>query len=523
MRFAITFVLVAALYGIVSLAMQPPEPLGTDAPPHVFSAERARAHLVELLGDATPRATGTPGNFAARERLVARLAEFGYEVEVQDAPAFKDRRGQLKVHNVLVTLPGEDPSGVVLLNAHYDSVRSGPGASDDGVGVAVLLEVARMLKAGPPLKNTVVFLFDDGEEVGLCGARAFCRDHPLAAEIDVVLNFEARGTSGPTFMFETSADNGWLMEVFAHAVSQPATASMLTTIYETMPNDTNLTVYKDNGIAGLNFAFIGDPQNYHAPDDDLAHVTMGSMQHHGDYALALVRAFGSLDLKAAPGEGSDVFFDVLSSFLIRWPEGVSLWLAIGLMAVVLLIARIVVRRGAAASLGLALCSWLASLVLPVALCFGGVYALQWAGFLEREFVGNTAAYSTFYWGLSLGGFWLATRIGRSRTKAWSLWVVSWSVYGLLAIVTAVMAPGTCYIFIFPLMVASVTALPALVGRRQPGLPAMLLPVLAAGVVWFPLQQMLPVALGVWLGWVLGATHALFLTTALGVTSRPALR
>ena len=523
MRLAIAFVLVAAFYGVVSWAMQPPAPLGTDAPAHEFSAERARSHLVELLGDEQPRTTGTPGNLAARERLVARLGELGYEAEVQSAPAFENHLRRLLVHNVVATLPGEDPSGVVLLNAHYDSVRWGPGASDDGVGVAVLLEVARMLKDGPPLKNTVVFLFDDGEEMGLCGARAFCRDHPLAAEVDVVLNFEARGTSGPAFMFETSADNGWLMEVFAQAVPQPATASTLTTIYETMPNDTNLTVYKENGLPGLNFAFIGDPQNYHEPEDDLAHVTMGSMQHHGDYALALVRAFGNLDLKAAPREGNDVFFDVFCRFLIRWPEGVSLWFAIGLMAVVLLIARVVVRRGAAASLPLALCSWLASLVLPVALCFGGVFVLQWAGFLKKNFVGNTAAYSTFYWGLSLVGFWLATRIGRSRTQAWSLWIVSWSVYGLLAIVTAVMAPGTCYIFVFPLMVAGLTALPALVGRRQPGFLAMLLPVLAAGIAWFPLQQMLPVALGVKLGWVLGATHALFLTTALAVTARSASR
>ena len=50
--------------------------------------------------------------------------------------------------------------------AHYDSVPFGPGAADDGAGVVTLLETARALKAGPPLKNDVIFLFTDGEEAG---------------------------------------------------------------------------------------------------------------------------------------------------------------------------------------------------------------------------------------------------------------------------------------------------------------------------------------------------------------------
>ena len=74
-------------------------------------------------------------------------------------------------------------------------------------------------------------------------------------------------------------------------------------------------------------------------------------------------------------------------------------------------------------------------------------------------------------------------------------------------------------FLFPLVVALVTALPALFGRRQPGFYATLLPVLSAGLVWFPLHQMLPVALGVQPGWLLGAAHGLFLTTVLVAAGR----
>ena len=71
-----------------------------------------------------------------------------------------------------------------------------------------MLETLRALKSSPPLKNDTVFLFTDGEEVGLLGATAFVKEHPWAKDIGVALNFEARGSSGPSFMFETSDGNG---------------------------------------------------------------------------------------------------------------------------------------------------------------------------------------------------------------------------------------------------------------------------------------------------------------------------
>ena len=55
-------------------------------------------------------------------------------------------------------------NSAILINAHFDSVPGSPGGSDDGVGVACMLEVARSLGHGPALKNPVVFLFNGAEE-----------------------------------------------------------------------------------------------------------------------------------------------------------------------------------------------------------------------------------------------------------------------------------------------------------------------------------------------------------------------
>ncbi len=107
------------------------------------------------------------------------------------------------------------------------------------------------------MRNDVIFLLTDGEELGLLGAAAFVNEHPWAKDVGVALNFEARGTGGPVRMFETSEQNGWLIRRFAQAAPYPRTDSISYEIYRSLPNDTDLTVFKRHGYAGLNFAFIG--------------------------------------------------------------------------------------------------------------------------------------------------------------------------------------------------------------------------------------------------------------------------
>jgi len=109
-----------------------------------------------------------------------------------------------------------------MLVAHYDTVSRSPGAADDGAAVAALLETLRALNAGPPLRNDLIVLITDGEEPGMLGARAFVAEHPWLRDVGVVCNFEARGTRGPSIMFETSSDNGRLIREFAR---QPRTSS----------------------------------------------------------------------------------------------------------------------------------------------------------------------------------------------------------------------------------------------------------------------------------------------------------
>ncbi len=88
-----------------------------------------------------------------------------------------------KERNVVADLAGSDPSEVVLLCAHFDSWDPAQGANDNGAGVAVILEAARILKfLGIRPKHTIRFVFFSGEEQLSNGSRAYVEQHK--AELD---------------------------------------------------------------------------------------------------------------------------------------------------------------------------------------------------------------------------------------------------------------------------------------------------------------------------------------------------
>jgi hypothetical protein len=120
-------------------------------------------------------------------------------------------------------------------------------------------------------------------------------------------------------MFETSDRNGWLIKEFAKAAPHPAANSLAPALYALMPNDTDFTVFKKMGFAGLNFAYIAGLNHYHTPLDNLANIDQRSLQHQGSTALALTRHFGNLNLNGRGGE-NEVYFDVLNSAVISYSE-----------------------------------------------------------------------------------------------------------------------------------------------------------------------------------------------------------
>ncbi len=248
--------LVAALIAATVIAWtteKTPTPRGADAPPAVFSAERAMAD-VRVIGS-VPHPIGSAANQVVRDHLVTRMTALGLSPHIHRGAGLFDatRNGALyigggQVENVIGILPGRDRSVPALaLMAHYDSVPGSPGAADDAAGVASLLETVRAIKArGVPARDVIV-LITDGEESGLLGAQAFFQRNPLAKRIGFLVNTEARGGGGRVQMFQTGPASGGAIAVLKANGLHPNATSLTGYIYERMPNDTDFTVSAQPG------------------------------------------------------------------------------------------------------------------------------------------------------------------------------------------------------------------------------------------------------------------------------------
>jgi hypothetical protein len=486
--------LMAAILAFVVLAAQPPPPKSATAPAGEFSAARAMALLDRLLTADTPHPTGSAANADVAERIRAELTAMGYAVETQETFACRVAWAVCgSVTNIISQFPGATDGPAVLLTAHYDSVPAGPGAADDMAGVAAILETARILRAEAPPRNPVIFLFSDGEEPGLLGAEAFVTRHPWAARIGVVVNLEANGTRGQSVLFETTPHNAWLVETFAAHAPRPVASSVFDTIYTFLPFNTDLTVYEEAGLAGINFAFIEEHPQYHTPLDRPANLSPGSLQHHGDNVLAAARAFAARDL-ANPPLGRSVYQDVVPGVVLRWPEAWTLGIWLVVAAVWIGVSVVAARRGQLATRPLL---W-GLLVLPAGVL--GATLLGWA--LGSGVSALTGVATPWYANplpirVAIGGaaiLWtivVASFVVR-RAGLLGVFLGVWLWWALVAILLAAFAPGISPLVLLPAACAAIPAavvsVPPFRASQQAWQIAALIALAGASWFWLPFAR-----------------------------------
>ncbi|CAH1216882.1 hypothetical protein PAECIP111893_04196 [Paenibacillus plantiphilus] len=304
----------------------PPKAVPSSAPHNVFSSERAMKHLEQIAQK--PHPTGSAELERVRNYLLSQLEELGLEPGIQKS-TYPINGQSVDVFNVIATIKGTDSTKAVMLSAHYDSVPESNGASDDGSGVVTLLETARLITSGPALKNDVILLFTDGEELDLLGAKAFASHYSNPSDIGIVLNFEARGKGGPSVLFETGQTHNYsLMRDFVQAAPYPIAYSFVFNLYTYMPNSTDMTIFKKMGIQGLNFAYTYGLDAYHTEADNIDNIHEGSLQHHGSHAASMVQYMGNQNLHEATDEEKATYFNLAGHNVVVYPQKWNLYLMI---------------------------------------------------------------------------------------------------------------------------------------------------------------------------------------------------
>ncbi|WP_394420347.1 M28 family peptidase [Tenacibaculum mesophilum] len=341
-----------------------------------FSIDNALYHLKNI--SQKPHHTGSEEHKNVQNYLVQELQKLNLEPEIQYQTAINKKwRAATTTENIIAKIKGTENGKALLLLTHYDSnPHSSLGASDAGSGVVTILEGIRAyLAANKTPKNDIIILFSDAEELGLLGAQAFVENHPWAKDVGLVLNFEARGSGGSSYMLmETNGKNKTLLTEFLNAnPNYPAANSLMYGVYKKLPNDTDLTVFREKGnINGFNFAFIDDHFDYHTEQDSYERLNRETLLHQADYFTTSLNYFANADLTNLNSDTDYIYVNFPFTKLLTYPFSWVLPILIiaFLLFIVLVVVGIYNKKMTVMGLLKGFIPYLVSLVLCIVISYG---------------------------------------------------------------------------------------------------------------------------------------------------------
>jgi hypothetical protein len=468
-----------------------------------FSTERALIPLKEITK--APHYIGTKEHARVRNYLIGQLEELGLETQVQEGFVINPKWKSLdKPKNIIAQIKGSENGKSLLLLSHYDSALTPSyGASDAGSGVVTILETLRAYKAsGKKPKNDIIVLFTDAEEVGLDGARLFVNNHPWAKNVGIALNFEARGSGGPSNMIvETNGGNKNLIKAFMEAdVKFPVASSLMYSIYKMLPNDTDSTVLREGAdIDGFFFAFIDDHYDYHTANDTYDNLDVNTLQHQGEYLLPLVHYFGDSDLNQLKSLDDHVYINLPFFKIVSYP---FTWVfPMLLVAIVLFIGLIIYGLRKRVLTGNGVVRGFIPFTLAMIFCgILGFYGwklilLMYPQYqeIQQGFTYNGHTYISFFVLLSLGVLFGIYYKFSKKINVANLLIAPLIFWILINIGVAIYLKGAAF-FIIPVFLG-LLSLWILIRKDRPNLILLTIIGSIAIFIFAPLVQFFPVGLG----------------------------
>ena len=468
-----------------------------------FSTERALIHLKEITK--APHYIGTEEHARVREYIVEQLNGLGLETEIQEGFIMNTKWKSLdKPKNILAKIKGSGNGKSLLLLSHYDSALTPSfGASDAGSGVVTILETIRAFQASAKTPtNDIIILFTDAEEVGLDGARLFVKNHPWAKNVGIALNFEARGSGGPSNMIvETNSGNKNLINAFMEAdVKFPVASSLMYSIYKMLPNDTDSTVLRQGGdIDGFFFAFIDDHFDYHTANDNFENLDRNTLQHQGEYLLPLVHYFADADLSSLKSSEDHVYINVPILKMISYPFAWIIPMLI--LAISVFIVLIVYGLNKKVLSGKTIARSFVPFLLAFVIC-GLIGFYGWKLLLilypqyseiQHGFTYNGHTYISFFVLVSLAILFGVYHRYSKKTNVASLLIAPLIFWLLINVMVAIYLKGAAF-FIIPVFLG-LLSLWLLIRQEKPNLILMVIIGALAIFMFVPLIQFFPVGLG----------------------------
>jgi hypothetical protein len=461
--------------------------------PGLFVESNARSHVVMLAETIGSRPVGTPANAAAREYIVDRLRQIGFDVRVQETDARRHELGRTaRVTNIIAVLPGERPEALALVS-HYDSNPDTPGASDGALGVAVALEAARIHATTGRRHWSLFVIVTDGEETGLMGAAALVNDRAVMDRLHAYINVESIGSSGTGILFETGPANGWIVSPWARRAPHPRGGSYALEIYQRLPNDTDFSILKTRDVPGLNFAPVGDSYAYHTARDTADRLTHDTIRNTGENVVSILTALQETDITRRSPRGA-TFFDIGETVGVSYGPAVhsllsGLALVLGLVAWVRITAGVVRQNGVIRWVLSLAWAWLGAGVTGAAMVIG-TWLLRSSREVYHPWYAHPGRFFIFLiligvlgaWGMARLGRWLPRRAHLERHPSLT-WSATLPVWILLAGLALWFAPAAAYLFVLPLLAAGLLLAPLPIGHAGSIRVASLLVLAVGASLW----------------------------------------
>jgi hypothetical protein len=530
----IACVFAAGLAFYSTQALNPPRALPKDAPAEQFSAHRAIEHAFACSKESHP--AGSKNDDRVAQYFMDTLKEMGVEAEFMSKPTVYGGTVQLQ-QAVIGRIPGTDNTGAIAFSAHYDSVPYGPGATDDISGCITMLEAARAFTKLPQMRNDLLFIFADAEEIGGYGAKGFC-SHPLAEKIGVITELDVRGVAGPALIYEMSSGNGALIAELRKADGVlPLTSSLMYAVYKASPFGSDFGKFRDAGMKGYSLAYIDNFAWYHTANDSPEHISPNSIQHFGEFTMNISKHFGNADFgKVTLATKDDIFFNTLGFHLVQYPMSHATPFAVFAIAALLtvIVAGFAKKRIRVGGFVLALLLF----PLTAALSAGIALAMLSAAFGYENVVhlytvkvtyipeprafyeGNLYCYAFGLMALAVAGLIYCAASRRLRAEELHAAALTWLCPVLVG--TVLTFSGGSYLFMWPILFGALGLALICLGNRETGPGPLLL--LVAVLFAVPALCLLPPGWRslMWMVNLLGAPLLAVLAVVLLLNLMPAL-
>lgn len=285
--------------------------------------------------------------------------------------------------NILVKIEGKDPTlPALLLSAHYDSVPTAHGATDDGKGIVSLLGILDYYCQEQPLR-TLIFNLNDNEEFGLLGAEAFF-SHPWSKRAYYVVNLEGTGTGGKAVLFRTSDVS--TAKIYQQAV---ADAPFGNSIYQQGFNDglvrseTDFLIYTRNNLRGFDIAFYKPRDLYHTMKDSVQYTSREALWHMFHTAWQLTNYMAENAAIDDKDYTPAVYFDLSGAYFVVMSAKTLFWWGCTLLImlpVITILSDVIGRRKSRETKK----SWILWLRLPISLTFSAAVVVAVRYLLEMN-------------------------------------------------------------------------------------------------------------------------------------------